>query len=303
MGINKEIEYKLVFRDECEMCKSKDVKLLGKRLNTAQGKKPKNKVGISVSIMECNKCGLIYPEPLPIPLNIQDHYGVNPDSYWNDDYFKFDKNYFKSEIETVKKLYQGEGQIKALDIGSGIGKCMTSLNKAGFDAYGLEPSETFRKLAIERGGITEDRLFLSPIEDFEFEENFFDFVTFGAVLEHLYHPETAIKKAFSFLKPGGLIHIEVPSSDWLIARLANRFYKFTRQDYVVNLSPMHSPYHLYEFSLDSFNKIANKLGFEVAHYDYFVCQTYAPKPFDRFLANYMKKTNKGMQLSIWLRKK
>lgn len=302
MGKDREIKYNLVFRSSCEMCGSSDVKLMGKRLNQSQGGKPKKKEGVTVSIMECNSCGLIYSNPLPIPLNIQDHYGVEPDSYWKDEYFEFDPKYFLNEVEEFKRLYGKQDDIKALDIGVGIGKCMKALESAGFDAYGLEPSESFHRLAIERNNISKDKLALSTIEDYEGQQNFFDFVTFGAVLEHLYEPKAAIEKALGLLKPGGLIHIEVPSSDWLIARLANRYYKLTGQDYVGNLSPMHSPYHLYEFTRDSFNVIAKDLGFEMAHYEYYVCQTYLPGMLSNILSNYMRRTNKGMQLTVWLRK-
>jgi hypothetical protein len=31
--------------------------------------------------------------------------------------------------------------MKALDVGAGLGKCMISLNNAGFDAFGCEPSK------------------------------------------------------------------------------------------------------------------------------------------------------------------
>jgi 2-polyprenyl-3-methyl-5-hydroxy-6-metoxy-1,4-benzoquinol methylase len=43
-----------------------------------------------------------------------------------------------------------------------------------------------------------------------FPEAHFDFITFGAVLEHLYDPSMSIHKAMSWLKPSGIMHIEVP---------------------------------------------------------------------------------------------
>jgi len=54
----------------------------------------------------------------------------------------------------------------------------------------------------------------------------------------------------SWLKTDGIMHIEVPSSDWLIARLLNFYYKIRGLDYVTNISPMHEPFHLYEFALN-----------------------------------------------------
>ena len=53
--------------------------ILGQRLNKSQGLRPKKKIGISVSIQQCKNCNLIYSNPLPIPENLQDHYGTPPE--------------------------------------------------------------------------------------------------------------------------------------------------------------------------------------------------------------------------------
>jgi len=122
-------------------------------------------------------------------------------------------------------------------------------------------------------------------------------------LEHLYNPSGSIKKALKWLKPGGVIHIEVPSSDWLINKLINLFYKMKLSDYVGNLSPMHEPFHLYEFGLKSFEQHAKQNDYEIAFHEYYVCQTFMPRILDKFIKPYMKRTNTGMQLCVWLRKK
>lgn len=65
---------------------------------------------------------------------------------------------------------------------------------------------------------------------------------------------------------------------------------------------MHTPFHLYEFGLGSFRAHAGLHGYEVAHHQYFVCQTFLPRvisPAARFL---MRATDSGMQLEVWLRK-
>jgi len=57
----------------------------------------------------------------------------------------------------------------ALDVGAGLGKCMTSLAHAGFDAYGLEPSVPFYERALSEMKISPERLKLGMIEDIEYE--------------------------------------------------------------------------------------------------------------------------------------
>lgn len=176
------------------------------------------------------------------------------------------------------------------------------MSKVGFETYGFEPSEQFYERAISKMGINPDRLQLGMIEKTEYPENYFDFISFGAVLEHLYDPSDSILKAMKWLKPNGIIHIEVPSSDWLIAKIINLYYKLRGTDYVSNLSPMHEPFHLHEFGLKSFQEHGRQHGYELVSYEYYVCLTYMPKFIDYILKPYMKKTNTGMQLCVWLKK-
>lgn len=194
--------------------------------------------------------------------------------------------------------------MKALDIGAGLGKAMRSLKNAGFNAYGIEASIPFYEKAINKVGISKDKLKLGSVESTDYEKNYFDFITFGAVLEHLYEPSVILQKALDWLKPKGIIHLEVPSSKWMLPKFMNFYYRLIGTDYVTNLSPMHNPFHLYEFDLKSFEKSVFKEKIEIEKYYYNVCSIYyIPKIFHPILRYYMNKTNKGMQLTVFLRKK
>lgn len=302
--MKNQLRYYFNYTNICNMCYSNTNKhkILGKRLNQSQGKKPKCKNGITTTIAKCSECGLIYANPQPVPFDIQDHYGVLPEDYWKESYFVVDEKYFKGEIEKLKTLIDFKPGMKSLDIGAGLGKAMIALGKAGFDCYGFEPSKQFHERAVLKMGIDPTKLKLGQVEDVEYPENTFDFITFGAVLEHLYNPSESLSKAVKWLKPKGIIHVEVPSSEWLINKIINLYYRLSCTDYVGNISPMHEPYHLYEFGLKSFQKHSMKCGYEVAFHEYYVCQTFMPKIADYILKPYMKMTNQGMQLCVWLRK-
>ena len=279
-------------------------KILGQRLNQSQGLDPESKVGVSISVMKCRDCGLIFSNPQPVPFDIQDHYGVPPENYWEPGYFKIDEKYYAHQIGVTKRLSQFKNGMTALDIGAGLGKCMISLKNAGYDVYGFEPSVPFYQKAIEEMKISPDKLKLGMIEEVDYPENFFDFITFGAVLEHLYDPSAAIEKSLKWLKPGGLIHIEVPSSNYLVPKIFNFYFGLGDSNYVNNLSPMHVPYHLFEFGLNSFRLHSKQHNCEIAHHEYYVCDVpFLPRIFHGILKWYMDKTNQGMQLAVWLRKK
>src|SRR5688572_21026953 len=86
---------------QCEMCgdPSAHHKILGQRLNQSQGLNPKQVAGISVTVKKCSKCSLIYSSPQPIPFDIQDHYGMPPESYWKDEErLSWHPQYFAKEI-------------------------------------------------------------------------------------------------------------------------------------------------------------------------------------------------------------
>jgi hypothetical protein len=219
----KQFKDKFNYIDKCNMCNSpiSNHKVLGKRLNQSQGKSPKNKTGIAVTVCQCTNCGLIYSNPQPIPFNIQDHYGIPPEDYWKKEYFTIGKGYVAGSTLKAKRLIDFKEGMKSLDIGAGLGKTMTVLANAGFDSYGLEPSQPFYEKIIERTGIDSDKLKLGGIEDVEYAENYFDFITFGAVLEHLYDPSDSIIKALRWLKPNGVLHIELTSYKWLINKISN----------------------------------------------------------------------------------
>ena len=290
---------------KCEMCGNNTDKhpILGQRLNQSQGLSPKRKTGITVSVKKCSNCDLIYSTPQPIPNNLQDHYGTPPEDYWKPTYFELTPTYFLRQINVVKELLSFEKGMLALDIGAGLGKCMIALNNAGFDAHGFEASIPFYERAISKMNINPDKLKLGMIEEIDYPEHTFDFISFGAVFEHLYHPAKNLEKAFKWLKPGGIIQIEVPSSKHLIAKFINAYFKLCGTNYVTHLSPMHSPFHLYEFGLKSFKELANELNFSIVKHYYDVASiSFIPKFLHPIFRKYMEWTNTGMQLTVYLRK-
>ena len=152
-------------------------------------------------------------------------------------------------------------------------------------------------------GIDKERLKQGMIETVDYPAGHFDFITFGATFEHLNHPAVCLEKALRWLKPGGIIHIEVPSSKYFIARLYNFYYWLRGTNYVTNLSPMHPPFHMYEFRIGSFRELGRKLGYTIEKFDNYVCEImHIPRVFHPLLRKYMQWTKSGMQLVVFLRK-
>jgi 2-polyprenyl-3-methyl-5-hydroxy-6-metoxy-1,4-benzoquinol methylase len=276
-------------------------KHLGYRLNRAQGFRPQKREGVKTDIFRCRQCGLVFSNPIPVPEKLGSHYNLSPADYWDKEYLN-NKEATALLVNHIKKTVDFTPGLKALDVGSGFGQYLNAMLNAGFDAYGIEPSPQFCRYAIEQG-VPKERLYQVSAEDAIFENNSFDFIFLGALLEHVPNPSETLKKCISWLKPDGLIYVQVPSSAWLSARLMNLYYRLIGTRFVANLSPMHPPYHLFEFSLLAFkaNGLINRYYIEC--YEYAVCQTYFPKYLDWLIKPIMRFTNTGMELYVWLKKK
>ena len=288
----------------CDMCGAgpDQFAVLGLRLNRSQGLNPKAADGIAVTVKKCGRCGLIFADPQPVPANFDDHYGT-PEEYWNAGYFEDEPGYFQPQIAVAKRLLQFRPGMTALDVGAGLGKAMRAMTSAGFETWGLEPSSPFRSAALKLDGISDDRLALAGIEDATYEREQFDFVSFGAVLEHLPSPSRSLERALGWLKPGGVVQAEVPSSRWLISRLVNAYYYLRGTTFVTNISPMHRPFHLFEFGSKSFELHGRRAGYELAEHRFMVCSIpHAPRAFHAPLRSLMERTGTGMQLEVFLRK-
>jgi SAM-dependent methyltransferase len=285
--------------DRCPMCASPSQKVLGRRLNRRQGLRPTKLGGVATTIVQCGDCGLIFANPQPLPASLGDHYDKPPETYWEPDYFAGQSDEFDYYESVMRKHMPTVANPRCLDVGAGIGYMMRTMLDRGMDAYGIEPSPAFVERAIEEG-VPAERLQIASAEDAEFDEQSFDFISFGSVLEHVPDPAVALERALVWLRPGGLLFIDVPSARWLIARGLNVVYRLQGLDYVTNLSPMHNPYHLTEFTLEAFQAHGRRAGYRVAHHDYAVCNPFVPKPLDKLARWTMSRTNTGMEIMVWL---
>lgn len=286
---------------QCEMCGAdpSHFRSMGKRLDRAQGFFPAKRNGDLTQVVRCTHCGLIFCQPMPIPQEVDHHYNIDPESYWTDNVLSTQEN----SIDSINQFLKGFTKKRALDIGSGMGNDLNALKELGFQVVGIEPSKSFAEASQKKFGFSNSEVLVQRLEESAFESESFDFIAFGAVLEHLPFPGKALEKAVNWLTTGGLLQIQVPNARWLTARLVNTVYHITSPGFVCNLSPRHAPYHLFEFTEASFRTFAKAHALDIVLLQYDICDTMLPRWTNSLVKPYMRLTNTGMELNLLLQKK
>ncbi len=210
------------YEQSCPICRSLPTRRVGKR----GGASHRSGLGVETIIWQCKKCSLIFPNPMPVPIEgLGQHYDVDPDEYFSH-HEKDSKNTNAADLVTqAEELVGRKG--KMLDIGIGRGEIITAALDAGWTADGVEPSETFADY-VEN--LTSTKIWRQPFEESEIPDCEYDAVILSAVLEHLYDPNAAIAKISRILKPGGILFVDVPNELGLYFRIGNLYQKLRRRD-------------------------------------------------------------------------
>lgn len=110
----------------------------------------------------------------------------------------------KLRLRPFRQLQGG----RVLDVGCGRGDLAAAFARHGFEACGIEPSET----AVEAARALGVDARAGTIEDAPWEPGSFDAVVFNHSLEHVPDPVAALRRAHDLLRPGGRVAVVVP--DW-----------------------------------------------------------------------------------------
>ena len=107
---------------------------------------------------------------------------------------------------------------RILDVGCGDGNFSMLIGEAckAKEVYGIEVSERGVEMA-RKNGVKCFQLDVD-LEDFPFEDNFFDAVFAGELIEHLFDPDHFLDEVYRVLKPKGVFVLSTPN----LASIHNR---------------------------------------------------------------------------------
>jgi len=200
--------------------------------------------------LRCLDCNLVslHPRPTPQALmkNYQDYLPRQPEEIRKWEMMMkpvFDKS--ADLIETRTRTDRGA----LLDIGCGYGFFLQEMKCRGWKVEGIEVSDVGGQFVRENWDI---HVYSQPLEGLALPENLFDVVTLFYVIEHVDDPLALLREVNRILRPGGLVFLRWPHSTPIIRILGPVSGK---------LDLYHTPYHLYDFSPSTMEKMLRFCGF------------------------------------------
>lgn len=143
----------------------------------------------------------------------------------------------------------GNRKGRVLDIGCGYGFFLQEMKSRGWQVEGVEVSAAGRDYTRGQGDI---HAHAEPLEKLGLPKSSFDVVTLFYVIEHVLDPLSVLREVKRILTPGGLILLRWPHSTPIVKILGPLSKK-------VDL--YHTPYHLYDFSPQTMEKMLILCGF------------------------------------------
>ncbi len=132
-----------------------------------------------------------------------------------------DKSDNRGRVKFVNSFWENQGNTKPgclLDIGSGLAVFPAAMKEAGWTVTALDPDERAAKFATEVAkvnGISNDFMSMEMNPTY-------DLISLNKVLEHLPFMVKMLARTKGFLKPGGLVYIELPDGEGAIEDSATR---------------------------------------------------------------------------------
>jgi SAM-dependent methyltransferase len=134
---------------------------------------------------------------------------------------------------------------RILDVGCSTGDLAAVFMRAGWQAFGIEPSRQAVEFAREAGVDAVN----GTLDDAPWEDGHFDAIVFNHSLEHIDDPAAALAKSARLLRPGGLLAIAVPN-----------FGSWHRRAFGSAWFQLDLPRHLQHFDRDSLGGLVRRTG-------------------------------------------
>lgn len=194
----------------------------------------------------CTGCGLVGHHPLPDAAEVAAFYASRYRVEYKGSIAPKRKHALRAirgalaRMRRLAPLLPPRGAV--LDVGASSGEFVYAMACAGFDATGIEPNRGYGEYGATTYGV---RLQFGGFEIAEAASGSLDLVTMNHVLEHIADPWDALRRIHGWLKPDGLLFVEVPNLAGVRKQAANTFH----------------PAHIWNFTPETLEAVAFQAGF------------------------------------------
>lgn len=199
-------------------------------------------------LVRCRQCGLEYLNPRLRSDVIITGYSEGADEAFISQNSARERTFTRS-LENIEKLKPAKGRL--LDVGTAGGAFPGVAARREWQVLGCEPNRWMAEWGSNHYGI---EIKAGTIFDLSTPDSEFDVVTLWDVLEHTPDPMSVLQECRRILKPGGLLVVNYPDIQSLVARLMGRKWVFLLS------------VHLYYFTPSTLRAMLEKTGFRVARF-------------------------------------
>ncbi|MBF0503489.1 MAG: methyltransferase domain-containing protein [Candidatus Omnitrophica bacterium] len=234
----------------CNLCGANHYTVVYGTLHKEQGRPGQNSykitdhsVDLSVSIVKCCKCGLIYMNPQADEVSIHENYSTMSDDF----YFEQEEGRRRSADSILKYLKKIGKTGRILDVGCAAGFLLDQARRWGWEVYGVELSSwavDYAKNTLHLPNVTQGTL-----KEARYPANFFDAVILKDVIEHLTDPKETLEQIRHILKPSGIICCNTPDIDSSASKILGAKWWGIKQS------------HLFYFNKNSLSALFKATGF------------------------------------------
>ena len=212
--------------------------------------------------MECPRCGIIFLYPR---LGDEAIHTLYSKDYFEQDFrcgyahSCFDSSHHDQLVDhaLLKYLSSVKPQGRMLEIGCAGGVFLNAAKTYGFEVEGVELSRDAAEFAQKNFGL---RIFNGTVIEAHLENDTFDVVVMGDVLEHLPNPMETLREVYRIVARGGLLVIISPTqTNSIFSIIGLALYKLLGKKVAIDLPP----YHLFEYRPASLRNLLNRAGFAV----------------------------------------
>jgi SAM-dependent methyltransferase len=214
------------------------------------------------AVLHCDACSLRWLSPRPSAAGYQALYsnrnyfggvGAVPEDYSR--VVAERRDAFSRRLLRIERHCGSGRPLKLLDYGAAFGDFVELARARGHHCDGIELSDDARGMALREHGIE----LMSPGQEDTIAAGIYDVLHMNHVLEHMPDPLAHLRRCGHWLRPGGLLVVEVPQQfDNLLDR-TRRLLSVGGRQREFNAYSLH---HTYFFSPRSLREVARRSGLE-----------------------------------------